>query len=261
MQFSFGQNWQNYNRHSFNEDRLQIAKNHLLEFLQVADLSGKTFLDIGSGGGIHSLAAFDAGVEKIVSFDYDPFSVAATRDLRAKRGNPDNWTVLEGSILDAGFLDSLGQFDIVYSWGVLHHTGDLWTALNNVVGLCVPQGALYLALYQSAPDDEFWIAKKQKYNAASEFGKRCLELRNIVGHHILPDLRARRDPRAKWREYRQKRGMSFYWDVRDWLGGWPYEICTVEQVRAWGEKRGLALENLATEEACAEFLFRARFDA
>ena len=33
------------------------------------------------------------------------------------------WTIETGDILNADYLAALGQFDAVYAWGVLHHTG------------------------------------------------------------------------------------------------------------------------------------------
>ena len=101
-------------------------------FLGKEDLDNKTFLDIGCGSGIHSLAAFLSGAKLIVSFDYDPQSVAATRILHRKAGEPKNWKIMQGSVLDEEFLRTLGHFDFVYSWGVLHHTGQMWQAIKKI---------------------------------------------------------------------------------------------------------------------------------
>src|SRR5215831_11278680 len=103
----------------------------LKSFLRVHDLRGKTFLDIGSGSGMHSLAALRLGADRIFSFDYDENSVMSTARLRDSAGSPAKWTVEVGSVLDERFIRTLDQFDIVYSWGVLHHTGDMWPAVRN----------------------------------------------------------------------------------------------------------------------------------
>src|SRR6266542_2062950 len=124
--FSFGENWQSYVENDYNEQSLASAQKHLLEFLGVSDLKSKSFLDIGSGSGIHSAAAFRAGAERVVSFDVDPASVAATRSLWRAQGCASNWHIQQGSILDPAFLATLEPADIVYSWGVLHHTGRMW---------------------------------------------------------------------------------------------------------------------------------------
>ena len=130
MRFGFGKNWQLYIQRYFNEERVSIAQKHLLDFLQLDSLAGKYFLDIGCGSGLHSLAACKAGASRVVSFDYDWNSVHATEKLKEFSGNPAHWTVLQGSILEPQFLATLQPADIVYSWGVLHHTGALWQALS-----------------------------------------------------------------------------------------------------------------------------------
>ena len=99
--------------------------------LEMDDLTGKTFLDIGSGSGLFSLAARRLGA-KVHSFDFDSNSYGCTMELRKRYFDGDgNWKVEQGSALDRNYIESLGKFDIVYSWGVLHHTGAMWTALEN----------------------------------------------------------------------------------------------------------------------------------
>ena len=105
-----------------------------------SDLLGKTFLDIGSGSGLFSLAARKMGA-KVYSFDYDPISVACTVELRSKYfPDESEWIVKEGSVLDRCFLKGLDFFDVVYAYGSLHHTGDMWTALANAASLAKSGG-------------------------------------------------------------------------------------------------------------------------
>src|SRR5450432_3200778 len=118
--FEFGKNWAAFLA-GMNDARIAAGEQSLREMLQIDSLQGKTFLDIGSGSGLFSLAARRLGA-KIQSFDYDPASVACTRELKARYYPEDeNWTVASGSVLDADYVNSLGRFDVVYSWGVLHH--------------------------------------------------------------------------------------------------------------------------------------------
>ena len=131
MRFGFGKNWQSFNMSFLSKERINIVKKSILSFLHLESLDGKTFLDIGSGSGIQSLAAYNAGAKQIFSFDYDIKSVEATKSLWEKSGRPKNWAVCHGSVLDDEFMNPIGKFDIVHSWVVLHHTGDLWNALKN----------------------------------------------------------------------------------------------------------------------------------
>jgi len=134
--FEFGRNWRNFVERSFSQERVDISNEHLLKFLGCeTGLAGSSFIDIGCGSGIHSLAAFQAGATYILSFDFDVESVKTTEYIRqSKADSPDSWQVQQGSILDEDYVASLGQYDIVYSWGVLHHTGDVWTAIKHSLG-------------------------------------------------------------------------------------------------------------------------------
>ena len=127
--FQFGANWEAFLR-SLNDVRILEAEKSLKDMLCVDDLAGKRFLDIGSGSGLFSLAAKRLGA-KVHSFDYDPKSVKCTEELKKRYyANDKYWDIEEGSALDEKYLISLGKFDIVYSWGVLHHTGNMKKALD-----------------------------------------------------------------------------------------------------------------------------------
>jgi len=145
--FQFGDNWMRF-LEVLNEERIVIAEKSLQQMLDVENLQGKTFLDAGSGSGLFSLAARRLGA-KVHSFDYDPQSVACTAELKQRYFAEDTqWVVEEGSVLDKDYLARLGQFDVVYSWGVLHHTGAMWQALENVAPLVSHCGGkLFIAIY------------------------------------------------------------------------------------------------------------------
>lgn len=259
ISFSFGANWKRFVREDFGPQRLAIAQRHLLDFLGRKDLRGTCFLDVGSGSGLSSLSAYDAGADRVVSFDLDPLSVEASHALRALRGDPLNWTVVRGSILDDEFVRSLEPADIVYSWGVLHHTGQMWRALGNTARLVKPGGLLYVALYTTTHKSPYWIRKKKQYNAAGRIGKRLMELQHFLRHTVLLQLLARRNPISFIRGYKQRRGMAYWANVRDWLGGYPYEDAKIEQVLEHGRNQlGLELIKIATGEACTEYLFQPR---
>jgi len=197
----------------------------------------------------------------VIGFDYDPRSVEATRYVQHRAGNPKSWTVMRGSVLDDTFLQALPPADVVYSWGVLHHTGDVWRAIRNAAGLIKEGGLLYLALYsadvQKDPTPEFWLDVKRRYLAASALGKRQMELWYIWRFMMHRQLANLPGVLRRWAEYKKDRGMDLITDVRDWLGGWPMEfVHDVDVKRFATQELGLVLENIATGQANSEFLFR-----
>src|SRR5215204_5511654 len=110
--FEFGENWSRF-LSVLDEERIRRAESSLREMLEVESLAGRTFLDIGSGSGLFSLAARRLGA-RVHSFDFDPKSVACTRELKKKHFHDDeSWKIQEASVLDTEFMKSLGQFDVV----------------------------------------------------------------------------------------------------------------------------------------------------
>ena len=260
MRFEFGQNWKRFVDRHFSEERVEMSRQHLLNFLGREDLKGVSFLDIGCGSGLHSLAAIRSGAAKVVSFDFDPIAVETTQRLRSMEGSPASWEVRQGSILDAELVESLEPVDLVYSWGVLHHTGEMWTAMDNAARLIGPRGQFYVALYdydaQKDPTPEFWLELKQRYNRSSWLGRRRLEYWYIWDYMLKRRLRALPRLVRTISGYRESRGMAFYTDLRDWLGGWPMEFARRQDVLDWGTRHELTLESVKTGEANSEFLFR-----
>ena len=144
--FEFGKNWANFLA-VLDEERITEAERSLREKLGVETLRGMTFLDVGCGSGLFSLAAARLGAKRVHSFDFDPSSVGCASELR-RRFFPgsDTWSIEPGSALDPAYLEQLGMWDVVYSWGVLHHTGDMWQALGNVAPLVRSDGTLVVPL-------------------------------------------------------------------------------------------------------------------
>jgi SAM-dependent methyltransferase len=219
--FEFGENWRSFlNR--LDADRIAEAEKSLKWLLACERFDGRRFLDIGSGSGLSSLIARRLGA-RVVSFDYDPQSVKCTATLRDRFfPNDPDWLVEQGSILDRGFLRKLGQFDIVYSWGVLHHTGAMREAIENAAQLVAPGGTLALALYRKTALCWFWALEKRWYCRASENAQaRARAL--YVGLMRAAFALTRRDFATYVSNYSGSRGMDFSHDVHDWLGGYPYE--------------------------------------
>lgn len=254
--FTFGRNWRRFLK-SYTPERQKIAKDALLKFLGLPDLKGKTFLDIGSGSGIHAAAAFLAGAERIHCFDYDPDSVMATRYMHEKMGAPANWTIEQASVLDDAYMASLGKFDIVYSWGVLHHTGDQWKAIANAASCAGEESRFFIALYakEAYIDWEYWQDVKRRYNEAGMLGKLWMEVRYVWIHVLNEECSGWLKLPKMIYDYKQSRGMALWSDVRDWLGGWPTEFSSVQEIHTFArDKLGMSIVNLNVGEGNTEFL-------
>jgi 2-polyprenyl-3-methyl-5-hydroxy-6-metoxy-1,4-benzoquinol methylase len=260
--FEFGENWRRFLA-TLDDERIRDAQASLKAMLQVSDLEGKTFLDAGSGSGLFSLAARRLGA-RVTSFDYDPKSVACTRELRRRYfENDDSWRVEEGSVLDTRYLARLGQYDIVYSWGVLHHTGDMWSALNNVASMVKPGGKLFVAIYNDQGGaSRRWTSLKRFYNRAPAAVRPAI-VAAVAGwwetRAIFVRAAQGRNPLA-FREWRQRkdRGMSAWHDFVDWVGGYPFEVASPDKLFEFVKQRGFSLDKLVTcgsGHGCNEYVF------
>lgn len=257
MRYAFGKNWQSFLA-VLDEDRIGEACRSLRESLQRDSLEGLRVLDIGSGSGLFSLAAHRLGAE-VVAFDYDPDSVACTASLRERHAaGSARWTVLQGSVLDPEFMASLGSFDLVYSWGVLHHTGGMWEAIDLAAARVRPGGTLLIALY----NDQGWRSRawhgiKRLYvgSAPGRWLVTAAFYPPFLAYTLADDLRRGVAPGTHIREYRRRRGMSIVHDWRDWLGGYPFEVATPAAVagRLCGEFE-LRRQALTRGWGCNEFV-------
>lgn len=237
------------------------AEQALRDSQSVDSLSGLSFVDIGCGSGLSSLAARRLGA-RVHSFDFDPKSVACTKQLRERFFPSDvEWVVEEGDVLDCEYLARLGTFDIVYSWGVLHHTGKMWSAFENVSGLVRDGGRLEIAIYNDTQLARAWLITKRVYNQRSPAMRRLMVVRVVARdewQRAWLRLRNFQNPFCfdRWREHRKERGMSLWYDWIDWVGGYPYEVAKPEEIIHFFRDRGYSLLRLVTREGtgCNEFV-------
>lgn len=252
QRFAFGKNWENFVKR-VDRSRLDTARNSLTSMLERSDLHDLDFLDIGSGSGLFSLAARSLGA-RVYSFDYDPQSVASTLTLKQQYFEDDTaWHVEQGTVLDPNYLAQLGQFDIVYAWGMLHQTGDMWQAFDNIIPMVKDKGILFISIYNDQGwKSRYWKGVKRWYNQYL-----VTKLVMITAH--LPLLAARILVRALTGRLKLGRGMSLWHDYLDWLGGYPFEVARPEEILDFSRKRGLMLQKLKTcggRSGCNEYVFQ-----
>lgn len=262
--FQFGENWSRF-LSVLTEERIAAAERGLQRMLEQERLDGLSFLDIGSGSGLSSLAARRLGA-RVHSFDYDPQSVASTAELR-RRYFPDDtsWRVERGSALDPEYLRSLGQFDIVYSWGVLHHTGRMWEALELAASPVRPGGKLFVAIYNdTGTQARRWRAIKRTYNRLPQLARTPFAIAVSLPEEAKALARAVLAGRPgeyvrSWTGYGNRRGMSHWHDIVDWVGGYPYEYAKPEEIFNFYKSRGFRLTQMhcgGVGLGCNEFVFQ-----
>jgi SAM-dependent methyltransferase len=263
MKFNFGKNWQSF-LENFDSHRLRAAKKDIQIFLGIRNLTDMSFLDVGCGSGLSSLAAKSLGA-KVFSFDNNLLSVECTKYLKFKFYNKDlDWKVSKGNILNKNFTKSLGVFDIVYAWGVLHHTGNQWKALQNTVSFCKPGTLLFLALYNDAGfDSKRWLKIKKRYQKIPNFLKKFYvifiyfpsEFKNFI--YFCITLK----PFSYFKkiiDYKKNRGMSYFHDMIDWVGGYPYEVSKPEEVIDFLKKNAFIIKKVKTRNDIGNNIFLAK---
>ena len=258
--FAFGGNWQRFLA-VVDESRIAEAIQSLSTSLNLKDLLNLEFLDMGCGSGLFSLAARRLGA-KVLSIDYDPQSVACARELKRRYCPNDNlWCVQEGSVLDEDYMLSLGTYDIVYSWGVLHHTGNMLKAFKNIALSVKDDGLLYISIYNDQGGySKFWTKVKRTYctNRLGRYGMTLffIPLFTLINAGI--GVIRYGNPFKIFFMHKNKRGMSMYYDWIDWLGGYPFEVANPETIFSFFHSSGFCLEYLKTTQrlGCNEFVFK-----
>ncbi|HEY1109606.1 MAG TPA: class I SAM-dependent methyltransferase [Opitutaceae bacterium] len=262
--FAFGENWARFLK-GLTEQKIDSSQRSISDLFGQTSFAGLSFLDIGSGSGLSSLVAARMGAE-VRSVDFDPQSVACTDELRSRyfRGSR-KWTVEQGSALDAKYMRGLGLYDIVYSWGVLHHTGNMWLGIENAIACVKPDGRLMLAIYNDQGwKSRFWWLVKATYNALPKWAS--LGFGYALGYSITAAVVLRHLLFFRFGAVKQllfspyRRGMSRRHDMIDWMGGFPFEVATATVLTDYMAARGFTVEKavVAASLGCHEIIFRRR---
>ena len=250
--FNFGLNWQAFSSQRLDARGLDAATRSLGSLLQRDTLQGVSFLDVGCGSGLFSIAAQRLGAARVVGLDVNPVCIAVSEQNHACWAPDAPITFEQASVLDAASLDKLGHFDIVYAWGSLHHTGAMWNALRNVTQRVVPGGTLALSIYNKHLTSPIWRVIKRLYNQLPSFLQQPMAVLFAGVIYVAKFLVTRRNPLEK------ERGMDFWYDVVDWIGGYPYEFASPAEVTAFVTRQGFQLRHFVAAQVptgCNEFVF------
>jgi len=258
LSFNFGRNWEAFSAAKLDARRLHDATRSLQELIGAGNIEGRSFLDVGCGSGLFSIAAAQCKAARVVGFDVNPTAIEVSQknvvrlaDQLDRIAEP-HFRV--GDVLDDVFLAQLGTFDIVYAWGTLHHTGAMWKAVRKAASLVKAENGMFVvAIYNHHWTSPIWKQIKRFYNL-SPCPVRWL-LNYLFGALIYV---------AKWaithrNPLNKERGMDFWYDVIDWLGGYPYEYARVADIVRFVQPLGFQLEQIvrpSVSTGCNEFVFR-----
>lgn len=243
--FAFGENWNSFSK-LLSEDRIKSAEEGLLRLFPNDELRGKPFFDIGCGSGLSMVAALRLGASEVCGIDIDADSVSTSRRTLELFSDGKPFSVIHQSVFDLSPQRD-GTYPIVYSWGVLHHTGAMWKAIEQACTMVAPQGLLAIALYRSTPLCSAWKLEKRLYSKAPTAIQKVM--RGAFKGAIMAAVTASgRHPAQYIRDYRS-RGMSWSHDVHDWLGGYPYESTHPKAVVDFLNQNGLTAKLIGPDSA------------
>jgi len=250
--FDFGANWEEFSKRRVDQQRLGVACESLRSLLENESLVGKSFLDVGCGSGLFSIAAHRLGATRVVGLDLNLRCIETAQSNRNLLAPDSPIEFHVASALEPEQLQHFGSFDLVYAWGSLHHTGSMWNAIGNVSRCVGPEGILILAIYNKHVTSPVWKGIKWLYNQVPRLVQRLMVIVLAGVIYIAKFLVTRTNPLKK------ERGMDFWFDVIDWVGGYPYEYATPRQVEAFVTSASFQLRRSVPAEVptgCNEFVF------
>jgi 2-polyprenyl-6-hydroxyphenyl methylase/3-demethylubiquinone-9 3-methyltransferase len=252
--FKFGENWASFSR-QLDEARIEQAMTSLESLFGEGALKGKSFLDVGCGSGLFSIAAAQLGARRVVGLDVDPVSVSTSRANAARwlDGDRSMISFQQSSALDADQMNALGKFDLVYSWGVLHHTGSMMRALENSARRVDAGGLLMIAIYNRHWSSPLWWFIKWLYNRAGNVGRKIMILIFTPVIFVAKFLVTFKNP------LKMARGMDFMHNIVDWVGGYPYEYAGLAEMTRILEGMGFIMRLVrpaSVPTGCNEYVCR-----
>ena len=249
--FDFGANWQAFSEQRVDADRLAVAAQSLRSLLKRETLAGCSVLDVGCGSGLFAIAAAQLGARRVIGIDVNPRCVAVSWQNQAQLAPGARIAFGTASALSPADLAALGTFDLVYAWGSLHHSGAMWEAIRNVARQVAPGGTLVLAIYNRHSTSRAWRAIKWFYNQAPTLVKQLMAIVFAGIIYVAKLLVTRRNPLEK------ERGMDFWYDVIDWIGGYPYEYASIDEMTAFMTGQGFSVRRVVPAQVptgCNEFV-------
>lgn len=161
-------------------ERLTVQYRGFLKGLKTLRV-GSRYLEVGPGPGVLTVAvAREAPDAQIVGVEISPDMVSVGREYVERAGLADKIQFIVGDAEDRGILESLGQFDLVYSTFSLHHWKNPKTVIRNLMSVLVDGGVLYIHdlrrawwLYWMPIHTGFWDSIRAAYVAQ--------EMREMLG--------------------------------------------------------------------------------
>lgn len=263
-QFDFGENWAEFSKNALTSEQVEGAKASFRDLIADTgiELNQNSFVDIGFGQGLSLLTATEMGA-KTVGCDINP---KCGQVLKAnQRFFPtveiESLPLVIGSILKSETVAKLmknrplpsSKYHIVHSWGVLHHTGEMWKAIDHASNLVEDNGFFILAIYNRHWSSKAWLGIKAFYNAVPSF------LQKIMNYLFFPIIFLAKFAVTGRNPMKKERGMNFFYDIVDWVGGYPYEYASRKEIDDYLKPKGFECVKFIEPSAptgCNQFVFR-----
>lgn len=188
---SFDYQWEGTEDGNWIVTRPELKNTEPLKILEYTQLQSEWFknkrvLDAGCGSGRFSWSMAALGAN-LVAVDQSISGVAHTKTACAEFG--DRVQVYQHDLKAP--LTIKDQFDLVWSFGVLHHTGDTYTAFKNIARYVRPGGYIFLMLYGEPDGTDIGtfayyaeVEELRRHTAGMSFPERYAFLSSVKGDEV-----------------------------------------------------------------------------